>query len=113
MYVAEFARRHPSITAVSVHPGVVTTDLVNNLSPVKKGFVYAANWIRGVRLLSPREGAFSQLWAAAGAKKSEILNGAFYLPIGVQSNDKLDGTAKNADLAEKLWRWTEDVLAGY
>lgn len=113
LYAAEFARRNPSVVAVSVHPGVVATDLVNNLSAVKKAFVYSANWATGTRLMSPEEGVYSQLWSAAGAKKSEIINGAFYMPIGVESNHLLDNVAKDADLAQRLWHWTEDALATY
>lgn len=113
VYAAEFARRYPSITAVSVHPGVVATDLVNNLGVIKRGFVYATSWMQGIKLLSPEQGAFNQLWAAAGAQKSELINGALYTPIGVESNDTLDNVAKNADFAQRLWQWTEDTLAGY
>lgn len=111
IYAAEFARRHPSIVAVSVHPGVVATDLVKNLNPVKKAFVYAANWATGTTLMSPEEGAYNQLWSAAGADKSKLVNGALYMPIGVESNHLLDGVAKDPELARKLWQWTEDTLA--
>ena len=31
VYAAEIARRYPTITCLSVHPGVVATDLVSNL----------------------------------------------------------------------------------
>ncbi|PSR99192.1 hypothetical protein BD289DRAFT_402911 [Coniella lustricola] len=113
IYTAEFARRHPSITTVSVHPGVVATDLVNGLSRVQRGFVVFTNWIAGRTLLQPEEGALNQLWAAAGAPKAEMVSGAFYMPIGVESNHMLDSVAKSPELATKLWRWTEETLKVY
>ena len=58
-----------------------------------------------------RQGRLSQLWAAAGAKKDELVNGGFYMPIGKLSNDRLDNTAKSQQLAEDLWTYTQDVLA--
>lgn len=99
------------MTAVSVHPGVVATDLVRNLNSVKKAFVYTTVWATGEKIIPPEEGAHNQLWSAAGAQKSEIVNGAFYMPIGVESNHSLDSVAKDPELAQKLWKWTEDALA--
>ncbi|KAF3765718.1 oxidoreductase [Cryphonectria parasitica EP155] len=113
VYAAEFARRNPSILAVSVHPGVVVTDLVNDLNRVKKTFVYATSWVQGINLLQPEQGALNQLWAAAGATRSEVVNGAFYMPVGVESNSMLDNVATSQDFAKRLWQWTEEALADY
>ncbi|KAI0837430.1 oxidoreductase [Hypoxylon sp. FL0890] len=110
-YAAEFARRYPSIKAVSVHPGVVATDLVNTLPPVRKALVYVMNWLMGVTVVDEKKGRLSQLWVAAGAKRDELMNGAYYMPVGVLSNDKLDSVAKSEELARKLWTYTEDVLS--
>jgi hypothetical protein len=96
--------------AVSVHPGVVKTDLVNGLGLLDKVVVYVGNYVRGVSLLEPEQGAFSQLWAAAGAKRSELVNGAFYKPVGVLGNKDLDRVAKSEDFAKELWTWTDGVL---
>ncbi|KAI1411225.1 oxidoreductase [Hypoxylon sp. FL1857] len=111
LYAAEFARRYPSIKAVSAHPGVVATDLVNTLPPARKAFVYVVNWLMGVSVVDEMKGRMSQLWVAAGAKRDELVNGAYYMPVGVMSNDKLNRTAKSEDLARKLWTYTEDVLS--
>ncbi|KAH9908216.1 NAD(P)-binding protein [Xylariomycetidae sp. FL2044] len=110
MYPAEVARRYPNIMAVSVHPGVVTTDLLNNLSPVRRSFTYWANMIQGIRFVDEQQGCLNQVWAAAGARRSQLVNGAFYMPIGVLSNEKLDRTAKDVNLAGELWEWTSNVL---
>lgn len=111
LYAAEFARRYPSIKAVSVHPGVVATDLINTLPPTKKAFVYVINRIMGISVVDEKKGRLSQLWVAAGAKRDELVNGAYYMPVGVLSNDKLDKVAKSEELAGKLWSYTEDVLS--
>ncbi|OTA76091.1 hypothetical protein M434DRAFT_402570 [Hypoxylon sp. CO27-5] len=111
LYAAEFARRYPSIKAVSVHPGVVATDLVNTLPPARKAFVYVINWMMGVRVVDEKKGRLSQLWVAAGAKRDELVNGAYYMPVGVLSNDKLDKVVKSEELGSRLWSYTEDVLS--
>ncbi|KAI0384866.1 oxidoreductase [Hypomontagnella monticulosa] len=111
IYAAEIARRYPKIKSVSVHPGVVATDLVNTLSPMRKAFVLTTNKLLGGELWDEKKGRLSQLWVAAGAKRDELVNGAYYMPVGVLSNDKLDKTAKSEELARELWSWTDDVLA--
>lgn len=110
LYAAEVARRYPSITAVSVHPGVVSTGLVNDLPLLRRAFIYSAIWLMGGGVVEPKKGRLSQLWVAAGAKK-ELVNGGYYLPIGVLSNNKLDKYAKSEELAKELWSYTDDVLA--
>ena len=50
------------------------------------------------------------MWAAAGAKKSELVIGGYYEPVGVLCNDKLNSTAQDEVLAERLWEWTEEAL---
>jgi hypothetical protein len=112
VYAAELGRRNPKIMAVSVHPGVVKTDLVNTLSFADTALIRVANFFQGVTLLEPEQGVLNQVWAAAGAKRDELVNGAYYKPVGVLSNKELDAAAKSQEGAEKLWTWTEEVLAG-
>ncbi|KAI0503259.1 putative short-chain dehydrogenase [Xylaria bambusicola] len=111
VYTAEVARRHPQIMCASVHPGVVKTDLVNNLSLSEKALVYGANWLMGVTLMEEDQGCLSQLWVAAGARRDQLVNGAYYRPVGVQSNSGLDKIATSQEFATKLWTWTDDALA--
>ena len=110
VYAAALARQYPKITSVSLHPGVVKTDLVGNLSFGDKAFVYVGNF---GNVVTPEEGVLNQLWAAAGAKKGDLENGAYYMPIGIQSNSKLDKTGKDPKFAAKLWEWTENELEGH
>lgn len=111
LYAAEIARRYPSIKAVSVHPGVVATDLVNNLPAMRRAFIYSTIWLMGGGVVEPKKGCLSQLWVAAGAKRDDLVNGAFYMPVGVLSNNKLDKFAKSEELASELWSYTDGVLA--
>lgn len=78
MYPAELTRRYPSIKAVSVHPGVVETDLLTSLPPFKRRLICGIVRLQGINILKEDEGRLNQLWAAAGAKKDELVNGAFY-----------------------------------
>ena len=112
MYAAELARRYPQILAVSVHPGAVDTDLIGNLSWIRKKFVHVSTWATGTPMLTVEQGCFNQTWAAT-AKRSEIVNGALYVPVGVLSNETLDKDAKNPAIAKKLWEWTDQVLAEF
>ncbi|KAH8160810.1 hypothetical protein CIB48_g7434 [Xylaria polymorpha] len=111
VYAAEVARRYPQIMAVSVHPGVVKTDLVNTLTRSEKALVYGANFMMGVKLMEEDQGCLSQLWVAAGAQRNELVNGAYYRPVGVMSNSDLDKIATSQEFANKLWTWTDEAVA--
>lgn len=106
VYARELAKRFPAITSVSVHPGVVGTGLVTGLGIKEKMLVYATTWWM---ILQPHEGAFSQTWAAT-VDKAEIRNGGYYEPVGKLMDRKLDATARDEALAERLWDWTEEAL---
>ena len=113
VYTAELARRYPQILCVSVHPGVVTTDLVNSLSTSRKAMIKSFNWLQGISFIPPEKGRLNQLWAAAGGARSQLINGAFYMPVGVLSNRELDSTAKSEEFATELWRWSNEVLNNF
>ncbi len=107
VYARELARRYPKITSVSVHPGIIATDLVNTLGLFQRIFVYVTCLGQFVKM---EQGVLSQLWAAACAKKEEILNGAFYRPVGVMSNSMFNDLVKSDEFGRELWEWTEKTL---
>jgi NAD(P)-dependent dehydrogenase (short-subunit alcohol dehydrogenase family) len=113
LFTAELARRYPQITSVVIHPGVVETSLVSDLPTFHRYFTRTTCWLQGTPIIKPHEGAYNQLWCAAGAKKEELRNGGFYRPVGRDDTDVLKGEASNAELAAKLWEWTERVLAEF
>lgn len=108
LYARELARRYPSLTSISVTPGVVNTGLVENLGRFNRAFVWVTNL---GHMMGPEEGAYNQLWAVS-TPKDGLRNGWFYEPVGVLSN-KLDKVAKDEGLAEKLWEWTDEALKAY
>lgn len=73
-------------------------------------FTIITCWLQGIVAMEPHEGAYNQLWCAAGAKKEELRNGGFYRPVGVDETANLVGKANDPELARKLWEWTEGVL---
>lgn len=108
LYARELARRYPSITSASIHPGVVNTNLVDSLGFGNRAFVYLTNL---GKLLKPSEGAYNQLWSAT-TPKSQLKTGQFYEPVGVLST-KLDKVSRDDALATQLWEWTDKELAAY
>lgn len=98
--------------ALSVHPGIVKTDLVTTLSASERATVYVANMFAGsMSLMTQEQGCLSQIWAAAGARRDQLVNGAYYRPVGVMSNSDLDKIATSEEFANKLWTWTDEALA--
>lgn len=112
LYASELARRHPQITSVSLHPGVVLTDLVYTQRRIKLWFMHLGCWLMGIGYLTPQQGCFSQVWCATVAKE-ELRNGGFYYPVGVDKTEMLDAKARDGDLAKRLWEWTDGVLAKF
>ena len=111
LYAREYAKHHPSITSVSVHPGVSATGLVTSLSSFDRWFVYLTNI---GRMISPEHCSWNQQWAATatlGKGDREVETGTYYEPVGIKG--KLVTQAANGELAQKLWDWTQKELEGY
>lgn len=114
LFAKELAKQYPRITAVSVHPGVVNTELYRSTAKwaVLGGMMELA---RKYAYTSVQDGAKNQLWAATARKgseaKGEVESGEYYTPVGVAGQgSKL---TKDEALANKLWTWTEAELAEY
>ena len=105
-YAAELARRYPSITSVSLHPGTVNTDIIGRLKQDEKDLVYQMNKV----VVEPEEGVFNTCWCAA-TEKSAIKNGELYLPVGKPGDHSKESIDQG--LCEKLWDWTQKELGGY
>ena len=106
LFARELAVKYPNITSVAVHPGVIKTDLY--IPNRKSNFIMRAGMAIGGSFMGTIEtGALNSLWAATG-KKGDIQSGAYYTPIGTKSQGS--PCARNADLAAKLWEWTEKEL---
>lgn len=112
VYTRQLAERYPQITTVSVHPGVIVTDIYASVAanPLARGALWLfgaiANIIPGC-FGSVKGGALTQTWAAT-AVKGELENGAFYRPVGVGSGGSR--WARDEGLGKKLWEWTEGEM---
>jgi hypothetical protein len=91
MFAAALAEREPDVTSVSLHPGIVSTDLGRHILPQavqsisqSSGFAktVSSKLASLVGLLTPQEGAMMSL-ELAGARKAAVRNGAFYVGLGL------------------------------
>lgn len=103
-YATALARRYAGqVKVVSVHPGMVATNLHHSSDGTfLKPFLNIAVSLFATPV---EKGARSQLWAAVSP---DIVQGEFYAPIGqVAKNSK---ASRNHDLSEKLWGWIQCEL---
>ncbi|TFK34411.1 oxidoreductase [Crucibulum laeve] len=107
LYARELAARYPSITSTSIHPGVINTGLVTNLSKINQWMIYLTNVGKSI---TEDEGTHNTLWAAT-SNKSGIVNGEYYEPVGQLGKHARE--SKNNKLAKELWEWTEKELQPY
>jgi NAD(P)-dependent dehydrogenase (short-subunit alcohol dehydrogenase family) len=104
LFAAELSRRYPSITSVSVHPGIILTDLYDPISQRSSAIALGSKTMRIFGSSIP-QGACNQLWAAAGAKKQDLVNGGYYVPIGnLKHHNKY---AQSEEMGRRLWEWSE------
>ncbi|KAF2204416.1 dehydrogenase with different specificitie [Delitschia confertaspora ATCC 74209] len=109
LYTQQLAIRYPSITSISIHPGVINTGLITGGGMTWFNKLFIDVFTIGMHL-SVEGGAKIQLWAAM-ARKEELVNGGFYEPVGEVG--RTTEQSRDERLAERLWEWTERELAGY
>lgn len=111
LYAREIAARYPSITSVSIHPGVSETGLVTGLGAFNRWFV----WATTLRVKVPIEQcAWNQQWAAVAPKgegEREVVSGTFYEPVGIKGG--LTKAGGDDGLAKELWEWTQKELEAF
>ena len=119
LFAAEFARRYsPAITAVSLHPGLIRTQLYEPSGSTSNFFVRSAiNLLGPLVFVDVRRGAWNQLWAATanvadgeGVKIGDgVESGGYYTPVGrLQRGNKW---AEDVAGGKMFWEWTEKELA--
>lgn len=109
LFTRELAARYPQITSVSLHPGVILTDLYTTVRKnwILNPLVYVYGGMMGFlpgHFKDAAGGALNQVWAAT-TPKDNLKNGEYYRPVGVHSF--CSPYAKDLGLAKKLWDWTE------
>ncbi|CAO2650997.1 Nn.00g092940.m01.CDS01 [Neocucurbitaria sp. VM-36] len=112
LYARELAAQYPQITSISLHPGVILTDLYQSLRA--NFFLKIGVWIYGfLAMVLPghykdtKGGALNTTWCAT-VEKEELVNGAFYNPVGKKNAGSK--WARDEGLQKKLWEWTEAEL---
>ncbi|KAL2204544.1 oxidoreductase [Sarocladium strictum] len=113
LFAKELARRHPSITSFAVHPGVVETDFVKNLSWKFRTITRMSQIGKG-GTIQPADGACNPMWAATSPDVKRRLEQdegvAWYEPVGLVA--KGDAMCHNEKLAKELWDWSMKELDG-
>ena len=108
-YSRALSQHHPEIKFVSLHPGVVETNLFTE-------FISGMNWLASAAMrfatgfitVGVEKGALTSLWAATSA---DAKSGVFYHPVGVTGKDtKL---AKDEGVCRRLWDFTEKELQSH
>ena len=108
LFTRSLAKKYPAIKSVSLHPGVVRTDLMGPYRKSNALVRYATAIVGPVFWKSIPQGAKNQLWAAT-TKVNELENGAYYTPVGCKSAGS--AYSQDPDLAERLYEWTDKQLA--
>ncbi|KAH8646839.1 hypothetical protein BX600DRAFT_476988 [Xylariales sp. PMI_506] len=107
LWAKELARRHPELTVVSVHPGVVATEL--GMSREQRSvFSTLARRAFELTIVSVEEGAKNQLWALVSP---DVRSGEYYEPVGIAGTGSAESQDEKA--ARELWDWTERELVPY
>jgi NAD(P)-dependent dehydrogenase (short-subunit alcohol dehydrogenase family) len=107
LFAAELAKRYPEITSMSLHPGMIKTDLYDETREGSFFMRYAMAIVGPLVYYDVRYGALTQLWMSTAAK-SKVQQGAFYTPVG--KLQKGNSWANNAAAQKGLWEWTEEQL---
>ena len=106
LFARKLAQVYPSIKTVSVHPGLVKTDIFGKADG--SGMFMTAMTVILVALMgmTGAKGAESSLWCATA---KDVQTGEYYEPVGKMMSHK--GFNSDQKLAEELWEWTEKELA--
>ncbi|CAA9957837.1 short-chain dehydrogenase/reductase [Pyrenophora teres f. maculata] len=109
LFARELSRHFPQIRVAAVHPGIVRG---TNLQASATGWPFivrhALAFLRYFFTISLEQGVKNQVWAALA---DDYPNGEYFEPVGKPGN--ASPYARNLELAEALWAWTENELEAH
>ncbi|KFA80873.1 hypothetical protein S40288_09801 [Stachybotrys chartarum IBT 40288] len=105
------SRLYPEIRCISLHPGIVTTELGRGTAasyPTISWILRTVKSALGATGTPVHIGALNQLWASTSP---DAKSGAYYFPVG----KAVEGSAQaqNREYEDQLWEWTEKELEKY
>lgn len=89
----------------------MASDLYNGTQSTNKLASHVLPLAMKVVFRSVRSGTLNQLWAAAGAGKEQLVNGAYYTPVGCRI--KGNRFVEDERLAGRLWEWTDREVMNF
>ena len=108
-YSAALAERNLDIKFVSIHPGIVDTNLTGPLLDNHNVIIAKVlGMVAKVVSVSPEKGVLNQLWAISSPV---VKTGTYYVPVGIAG--KGSELSQDRKLQEQLWNWTETELQAY
>lgn len=107
LHVRALQKHYPQLTATSLHPGVINTDLFNSFANSNRVVKWIMSHFFGLFAQTVPQGARNQLWCCT-APKAKVRESFYFTPVGSANGGS--GYAKNDKLADELWSWTEDEI---
>ena len=105
----QFDKQYPHLMAVSVHPGVVKTNLGRHMSLGKKLTFMIKHPLAIMSMKEPEEGAATQVMVAT-LPESQLTGGAYYADCKVTNEAE---SARNLDDARKLFEFCDRVTESF
>jgi NAD(P)-dependent dehydrogenase (short-subunit alcohol dehydrogenase family) len=101
LFSKELAVRHPEIMSVSIHPGLIQTNLADGLPGIYKVVI---NTLSKPMCTTVENGAKNHIWAST-TPLERLKNGEFYEPVG--EIGRQFSQTKTPQMATELWDWTQ------
>ncbi|KAH7075012.1 hypothetical protein FB567DRAFT_610495 [Paraphoma chrysanthemicola] len=105
LFARALAERYAQLNVSAIQPGIINTNLTKTMKENSVGMRVVTSIFSTLVGVPVGKGVLIQPWAAAG---SDVASGDYYEPIG--SAGRGTKWTKDAELAEKLWTWTEREL---
>ena len=95
------------VTAYSVHPGIVRSNLQGHDTTALGSVVRVA--MKVAARSTPLEGALNSLFCATSPLAPTRGQGKYFVPVG-KVDSKADKWIQDREMNAKLWEWSEDLM---